>query len=330
MESFVSTGEGRSEKDQRAEARPGASPSWPPLPLAQWQETYATLHLWTQIVGKTRLSLSPMMNHWWQVTLYVTARGLTTSPMPSGFRSLEIELDFIDHALVFRTSDGMVRSLALASRPVAEFYADYMTTLRDLGVSARFYPVPVELPAVIPFRDDCVHATYDPEAASRYFRALVQVDRVFKQFRGRFSGKCSPVHFWWGAFDLACTRFSGRRAPAHPGGVPNTPDYVQQIAYSHECISAGWWPGSGPVAEPAFYAYAYPEPQGLPDARIEPAGATYNRELREFIMPYEAVRTAEQPDDVLLDFLESTYVAAADLAGWDRASFDATSARLHH
>jgi hypothetical protein len=299
-----------------------AAEAWPALPLEGWQPTYATLHLWTQLVGKTRLALSPMENHWWQVALYVTPRGLTTSPIPHGRRTFEVAFDFVDHLLAVRTSDGDTRTLPLESRPVADFYRDYLALLGSLGIEARIWPHPTEIEGAIPFADDRVHSAYDPEAAQRCWRVMVQIDRVMKRFRGEFLGKCSPVHFWWGAFDLACTRFSGRTAPRHPGGVPNLPDYVAVEGYSHECISAGWWPGGGPVAEPAFYAYAYPEPPGCPQAAVSPAEASYHPVLHEWVLPYDAVRTAADPEGVLLEFLQSTYAAAADLGGWDRAALE--------
>ncbi|MGQ0815600.1 MAG: DUF5996 family protein [Gemmatimonadota bacterium] len=298
---------------------------WPALALEDWQDTYTTLHRWLQMVGKTRLALAPMQNHWWQVTLYLSARGLTTSAVPFGHRTFEVEFDFLSHQLVVRTSDGEVASLPLEPRPVAEFYDAYERLLHSLGIHAPIWPVPAELADTLPFTEDQMHASYDGDAAQRCWRALAQADRVLKEFRSRFIGKCSPSHFWWGAFDLACTRFSGRRAPQHPGGVPNISDAVVREAYSHECISAGWWPGTvgGPVAEPAFYAYAYPEPPGCPDARIEPAAAMYHMALREWILPYEAVRSAPHPDAVLLTFLQSTYETAADLGAWDRAALEA-------
>lgn len=297
---------------------------WPELPLHQWQETYATLHRWTQIVGKTRLALAPMQNHWWQATLYLTARGLGTSAIPYHERSFEIELDFLDHLLVIRTSDGATGTVPLVPRSVESFYHEYMAVLRSLGIEPRIRPVPAEVADTTPFNEDRGHRSYDADAAQRCWRILAQVDRVLKKFRGRFTGKCSPSHFWWGAFDLACTRFSGRRAPAHPGGIPNTPDSVTREAYSHECISAGWWPGSvgAPVDEPAFYAYAYPEPPGCPEAPVRPPAAHYQMAMREWILPYEAVRTAPDPDAALLDFLQSTYEAAADLGRWDRAALE--------
>jgi hypothetical protein len=296
--------------------------AWPRLPLDEWQSTYATLQLWTQMVGKTRLRLSPMQNHWWHSTLYVTSRGLGTSPIPYGDRTFEIEFDFLDHQLVARTSDGETRTLPLVPRTVADFYREYLALLRSLGFEVRIHPVPNEVVDAIPFAEDRVHASYDGEAAQRCWRLLVHADRVLKEFRSRFIGKCSPVHFWWGGFDLACTRFSGRRAPPHPGGFPNVPDYVTREAYSHECISAGWWPGGGPIPEPAFYAYAYPEPPGCPDAPIGPTAARYDRTMREWIFPYDAVRDAADPDAALMEFLQSTYEAAAGLGAWDRAALE--------
>ena len=303
-------------------SEPAAQEEWPPLPFDEWEDTLATLHRWTQMVGKTRLALAPMTNHWWQVTLYLTARGLTTSPMPVGQRTVEIEFDFLDHVLAARTSDGASRRMRLAPRSVADFHREYRTLLRSLDVEAKIWPVPVEMPEAVPFTDDVVHASYDAGAAHRCFRVLAQADRVLKEFRGGFLGKCSPVHFWWGGFDLSCTRFSGPRAPPHPGGLPNLADRVTREAYSHECVSAGWWPGGGVLREPAFYAYAYAEPAGLSAAAIRPREAYYHRELREFILPYDALRTAARPDEMLLAFLQSTYDAAADLLGWDRAALE--------
>jgi hypothetical protein len=282
--------------------------------------------MWTQIVGKTRLALAPMVNHWWQVTLYVTTRGLGTSPIPYGERTFEVEFDFAYHELVVRVSDGAARAMPLAARSVADFYHAYLALLRSLGISVALRPVPVEVEEAIPFAEDQVHRSYDADAAQRCWRILVQADRVLKEFRGRFLGKVSPVHFWWGSFDLACTRFSGRRAPPHPGGIPNCPDYVAREAYSHECISAGWWPGTvGGIEEPAFYAYSYPEPPGCAAAPIEPAAAYYHATMHEWILPYESVRTAADPDAAVLAFCESTYAAAADLGGWDRAALERIS-----
>ena len=296
--------------------------AWPALPLASWQGTYATLHMWLQIVGKTRLALAPMRNHWWQVTLYVTPRGLTTSAMPFGERALSVELDFIAHRLTLRSSDGSERVLPLAEQSVADFYAGYMAALQSMGAAVKLMPRPVEVVTAIPFAEDREHCTYDADAAHRWWQVLVHAERVLQRFASRFLGKASPVHFFWGSFDLAYTRFSGRPAPRHPGGVPNCPDYVMVEAYSHECASFGFWPGGGAVTEPAFYAYAYPEPTGFAQRSILPKAARYDNDLREFILPYEAVRAAERPDDTLLEFLQSSYAAAADLAGWDRAALE--------
>jgi len=297
--------------------------SWPRLSLSEWSSTQTTLHRWAQIVGKTRLALSPMQNHWWQVVLYVTARGLTTSPIPrpDGGGTFEIDFDFIDHALVVRTSEGATRTILLVARTVADFYAEYLSTLRSLGVEVRLWPVPAEMPDTTRFTEDRVHASYDADAAQRCWRILVHADRALKEFRGRFIGKSSPSHFWWGGFDIACTRFSGRPAPMHPGGIPNLPDWVTREAYSHECISAGWWPGvlGSPVTEPAFYAYSYPEPAGCEVAPIKPASAYYHPDMHEWILPYESVRAASDPERGLMDFLQTTYDAAAELAKWDRS-----------
>jgi len=298
--------------------------AWPTLPLGQWQDTFATLHLWTQIVGKTRLAFAPMVNHWWQVALYVSARGLRTSRIPYGTRGFEVEFDFIAHELAITDDDGARWTMALAPRSVAAFHREYMTGLRALDLDVRIRPRPTEVQEAIPFAEDEKHRSYDAAAANRCWRALAQADRLLNRFRGRFLGKCSPVHFFWGGFDLACTRFSGRRAPEHPGGIPNLADRVTREAYSHECISAGWWPGTigGPVSEPAFYAYAYPEPPGCPEAPIAPAAARYDSQVREWLLPYEAVRTAADPDQAVLDFFQSTWAAAADLGGWDRAAIE--------
>ena len=298
--------------------------AWPALPLAAWQDTYATLHLWTQIVGKTRLALAPPQNHWWHVTLYLSARGFTTSPMPYRDRSVEVEFDFLDQQLVVRTSDGVVRTVPLVAQPVAEFYHGYRRVFEDLGISVHIWPRPQESAGTISFLDDFTHSAYDGAAAARCWRVFALADRLLKEFRGRFLGKSSPSHFWWGSFDLACTRFSGAKAPPHPGGVPNLSDRVTREAYSHACISAGFWPGSPgtPVAEPAFYAYAYPEPPGCADAPISPATGRYDTNFREWILPYDAVRTAPDPHRMVLDFLQSTYEVAARLARWDRAALE--------
>lgn len=295
---------------------------WPALPLDGWRDTYATLHRWTQIVGKVRLARMPWINHSWHVTLYVTARGLTTGPVPCGGKSFQIDFDFIDHQLLVRTSDGGVRSLALRPRSVADFYGELMATLRTLGVETAIYARPNELADATPFAEDAGHASYDPDAANRCWRGLAQADRVFTAFRARFLGKCSPVHFFWGAFDLAVTRFSGRPAPPHPGGVPHLPDWVAREAYSHEVCSAGFWPGDDRFPAPAFYSYAYPEPKGYKDAAVRPADAAYNSTLGEYLLPYDAVRTAANPDESLLEFLQSTYDAAADHGRWDRKALE--------
>ena len=296
--------------------------AWPSLPLAAWQDTYATLHMWTQIVGKTRLALSPLVNHWWNVTLYVTPRGLTTSAIPYGERTFSVDFDFLDHVLLVRTSEGAVGALPLAPRAVADFYREYMDLLRSLGLEVRIWPVPVEVETAVPFKEDRQHAAYDATYAQRFWRILAQSERVMQSFRGRFLGKSSPVHFFWGGCDLAVTRFSGRPAPPHPGGIPNVGNWVMQEAYSHEVSSCGFWAGGGLVTEPAFYAYAYPEPAGFAEARIHPREAFYSQDVREFLLPYEAVRTAKNPDEALLAFLQSTYEAAADLGKWERKALE--------
>lgn len=295
---------------------------WPQLPTAAWQDTYATLHLWTQIIGKIRLARSPWLNHSWHVVLYVTSRGLTTSPVPDGTRTFQIDLDFIDHALRVSTSDGAERQFALAGQSVASFYAAIMAALAELGIHVAIDEMPNELPEPIRFSQDSLHASYDPDAVRRFLQILVNIDRVFKQFRTSFLGKASPVHFFWGSFDLAVTRFSGRRAPRHPGGVPHLSDDVACEAYSHEVSSAGFWPGSGAVDYPAFYSYAYPEPTGYRAAKVQPEAAFFNEALGEFILPYDAVRTAANPDAALLQFLQSTYEAAANAAKWDRDALE--------
>ena len=295
---------------------------WPELHYADWQDACVTLHMLLQVVGKTRVALLPMQNHWWQVTFLPSARGLWASPMPARRGMFDLEFDFTDHRLVLRTSDGGSGSIALAARPVAEFYEDYRRLLEPLGITLRERDRPVEVAESIPFAKDTKHASYDPDAASRCARILRESARVFGEFRGRFLGKCSPVHLWWGGFDLACTRFSGRRAPRHPGGIPHVADHVMVEAYSHECISAGWWPGSEGV-DAAYYAYVYPEPAGCPDAAIRPAAAGYDPAQRLWILPYDTVRRAANPDHMLLEFLESTYEAAASLANWDRHALEA-------
>jgi hypothetical protein len=291
---------------------------WPSLPLAEWQATREALHMRMQIVGKTRLALAPRQNHWWHVPLYVSARGLTTTPMPYGPRTFQVELDLVDHRLVVETNDGTIREIALRPQPVADFYREYMDLLADLGITVKVWPVPVEVDRAIPFLEDRVHAAYEPMHARRFFLMLLQADRITKRFQGRFLGKSSPVHFFWGAFDLAHTRFSGRRAPEH---APSE-WWVLREANSHEEFSVGFWPGSGGVAEPAFYAYARPEPPGFDAAVIRPPEASYSRELADFILPYEAVRASPSPDQAVLDFYQSAYDAAADLARWDRTALD--------
>ena len=300
---------------------------WPELPTAAWRETCATLHLWTQIIGKIRLARAPWLNHSWHVALYVTARGLTTSPIPDGVRTFQIELDFIDHLLRISTSDGATRQLALTGQSVASFYASIMATLAELGIHIAIDEMPNELPEPIRFSQDNQHASYDPDAVRRFFQILVNADRVFKQFRTAFLGKASPVHFFWGSFDLAVTRFSGRRAPRHPGGVPHLPDAVACEAYSHEVSSAGFWPGSGAIDYPAFYSYAYPEPPGFRATKVKPEAAFFGEVLGEFILPYDSMRTAPDPDKALLDFLQSTYEAAAVAGKWDRDALECAMGR---
>jgi len=300
----------------------GADPAvWPDLPYSGWHQTAATLHLWTQIVGKVRLSLTPWVNHSWQVPLYVTARGLGTSPIPFGTEVVEIEFDFIGHRLIARTSRGDERTLALEPQPVADFYPRVIELLSQVGVPVLINDLPCELPEPLRFPDDHVHGAYDADAAHRHWRALVQIDRVLKLFRSGFLGKVSPVHFFWGSFDLAVTRFSGRRAPLHPGGVPGLPDAVTREAYSHEVSSAGFWPGSATFPMAAFYSYAYPEPEGFRNAPLA-AGAYYDATLGEFILPYDKVRTSADPQAALLEFLAMTYEAAAATGKWDRAALE--------
>jgi hypothetical protein len=290
------------------------SQSWPDLPLQEWQATRDTVHLWTQIVGKTRLALAPRVNHWWGATLYVTVRGLTTSLMPCPVGGAEIEFDFTLHELTITTTAGTARRMALAPRTVADFFDEFCSHLAGLGIDAPIWPVPNEIPDAIPFHLDDIHDQYDPEAMHRFWLALVRAHRVLSEFRARFRGKASPVHFFWGAFDLAVTRFSGRPAPRHPGGIPNCPDWVMAEAYSGEVSSCGYWPGG--ATEGIFYSYAYPEPAGFGAGRVSPAAAHYDDQLREFVLPYSAVRAADDPDHYLLDFLESTFRVASGLAGW--------------
>jgi hypothetical protein len=300
-----------------------ANERWPALPYAAWRDTRDTLHLWTQVVGKIRLTLTPWLNHSWHVTLYVTARGLTTSPIPYRGASFAIDFDFIDHLLWVRTGDGRARSLALAPMTVADFYAALMGMLAELGIAVTIRTMPAEIPGAVPFDEDRTHAAYDADYANRFWRVLLATNDVMSHFRSGFLGKVSPVHFFWGSFDLAVTRFSGRKAPKHPGGVPNLSDAVAQEAYSHEVSSAGFWPGGGgPIDYAAFYSYAYPAPAGFAAAKVAPAQAFFSQQLGEFLLPYDAVRGAADPDAALMAFLQSTYVAAADLGHWDRRALD--------
>ena len=290
---------------------------WPDLPLEAWQDTYATLHMWTQIVGKVRLALCPPVNHWWQVPLYVNDTGLTTSPIPCHSGVFEVRFDFAHHNLVIQTSAGPSRIIPLAPRSVADFYKEFMSNLNSLGIEPKIWPVPVEIPNPIPFEKDTQHASYDRDTVNRFWRTLLVIDLVFKEFRSRFVGKNSPVHFFWGSFDIAVTRFSGKRAPERPGADPITLE-----AYSHEVISAGWWPGGGDIKGAAFYCYAAPEPAGLAESKIRPEKAFYHPTMKEFLLMYDDVRKAASPRVALLDFMQSTYEAAANLAGWDRKELE--------
>ena len=296
--------------------------TWPDLPLKAWSETYATLHMWMQIVGKVRLAQSSWMNHSWQSTLYVTTRGLTTSPIPYGNLTFEIDFNFVDHRLIVQSSDGRTANIALKAQSVAAFYTSLMEEMSKIDLHVNINRKPNEVTEPIRFDQDETHCAYDREYANRFWRILVQADRVFKEFRGRFVGKCSPVHFFWGAPDLAVTRFSGRQAPNHPGGIPNLPDLITREAYSHEVSSCGFWPGGGPIPYPAFYSYAYPEPVGFSAASVLPSAAFYSNDLREFILPCDAVRQSDSPADTLLEFLQTTYEAAANLAKWNRSSLE--------
>jgi hypothetical protein len=306
-------------------AAPPHTPDWPELPLSEWADTCATLHLWTQVVGKIRLAHAPMVNHWWQVPLYVTSRGLTTSPIPYAARSFQIDFDFIDHRLEIRCSDGAIATVVLSARSVADFYGEVMDRLRELGLETRIWTMPVEIPDAVPFEQDRDHASYDPDYAHRFWRILVHVDRVCTRFRSGFLGKVSPVHFFWGSFDLAVTRFSGRPAPPLTSESPHVGAWVMREAYSHEVSSCGFWPGNGGFGEAAFYSYAYPEPPGFASAAVGPDAAAYNQELGQFLLPYDAVRQASSPDDYLMEFLRSTYAAAADLGQWDRPALERAS-----
>ena len=307
----------------------GAFDHWPSLDFSEWKDTAETLHMWTQIVGKIRLTLTPWINHSWHVTLYVTSRGLTTSPIPHGLFTFELAFDFIDHQLHIDKSDGNRRMIELKPRSVAEFYRMVMQALGDLELAVSINTIPNEVENAIPFDRDEEHRSYDREYANRFWRVLVQSDRIFKQFRSRFCGKCSPVHFFWGSFDLAVTRFSGRPAPPHPGGIPHLPDAITREAYSQEVSSVGFWPGNAVIPTPIFYSYAYPAPAGFAEATIQPEAAFYHQKLREFALPYDAVRTARSADDVLLDFAQSTYDAASKLAGWDRDALEEKKPALH-
>ena len=299
--------------------------AWPELPYAAWKGTYATLHLWTQIVGKIRLARTSWLNHSWHVVLYVTPRGLTTSSIPHDTGSFELEFDFVNHVLVVSKDEGSVRRIDLYPRSVADFYVDVMQSLAESGIAVRIHDMPNELPEPIRFGEDKIHASYDHDFAERHWRILAEIERVLFKFRTSFIGKCSPVHFFWGSFDLAVTRFSGRRAPLHPGGVPYLPDAVTREAYSHEVSSAGFWPGTkGVLEEPAFYSYAYPEPPSFSSALVQPTQAYYHDAFSEYVLPYDAVRTAKDPDRVLMSFLMSTYEAAAGNGKWNRKALETT------
>ena len=291
--------------------------AWPALPLKEWEATRATLHMWTQMAGKVKLALCPAINHWWGVTLHVNSCGLTTLPIPCSGRVFEIQFDFLRHVLEMRASDGEHRQIELTARPVADFYGDFMDALASLGFRVKIWPMPVEIANPIRFDEDRVHASYDREYVDRFWRALLSTADVFEEFRSRFIGKSSPVHFFWGSFDLAVTRFSGRRAPQRPGA-----DKVTREAYSHEVISVGFWPGNEGVSDAAFYAYAAPEPAGFAQAPVRPAVAFYGKEVKEFLLPYEEVRRSESPAQAVLDFAQSTYDAGASLGNWDRSALE--------
>jgi hypothetical protein len=298
------------------------SESWPDLPLSEWSAICETLHRWTQVVGKIRMTLTPMVNHWWNVTLYATARGLTTSPIPYGMRTFEIVFDFLDHRLRIDTSDGRTEQFALAPMSVADFYTALLASLERLGITVHIWTMPSEIENAEPFDQDRTHAHYDADWVARFWQALVQSDRVLKEFRARFIGKVSPVHFFWGSFDLAVTRFSGRPAPPPSGNTPNVAAWVMREAYSHEVSSCGFWPGNGGYGRAAFYVYAYPEPPRYGEARLKTADAFYDRDLGQFILPYDAVRASPDPDALLLGFLQETYEGAAELGGWDRRALE--------
>lgn len=305
---------------------PVSTSGWPSLRVDDWTPTRDTLHMWAQIVGKIRLAHMPLVNHWWQVTLYVSPRGLTTGAIPYGTAVFDMEFDFVNHALVIRHSDGSERSVLLQAKPVAQFYEETLSALDSLGISTRIVARPNEVVHAVAFAEDYQHAEYDSDAARTFWQQLVQADRVIGEFRASFVGKVSPVHFFWGSFDLACTRFSGRPAPKHAGGAPNCPDWVMVEGYSRELSSCGFWPGGG--EEGAFYAYAYPEPEGFGGYPVQPDAAFYSEEHRQFLLPYEAVRTAHNSDQALSQFLQSTYAAAAELGGWDRTALEDDPHRL--
>jgi hypothetical protein len=294
--------------------------SWPALPLASWQDTYATLHMWTQMVGKVRMALTPLVNHWWNTTLYVSPRGLTTSKIPYRDRSFELCFDFLDHQLRLNTSDGLSKSLPLVARSVADFYQEFMSMLRDAGIEVKIWKMPVEVPNPIAFDCDREHASYDPASAQRFWRVLLAIDRVLNEFRAQFIGKCSPVHFFWGSFDLTVSRFSGRRAPERPGA-----DAMTREAYSHEVSSVGFWPGSGNIQGPAFYSYTAPAPNGFKESQVRPGSAFFDSQFGEFILMYEDVRNSSSPRAALLDFCQSTYEAGANLGKWDRKALERQS-----
>ena len=302
---------------------------WPELNFADWKDTCATLHMWTQIVGKIRLVQTPWINHSWHVTLYLTSRGLGTSPIPHRSDTFEIYFDFIDHNLLILKSDGSIKTIALKPQSVADFYKTVMSSLDELKLPVKIDVTPNEIADPIPFYKDDKHRSYDPEYANRFWRVLAQADRVFKNFRAGFCGKCSPVHFFWGSFDLAVTRFSGRQAPPHPGGIPHLPDAVTREAYSQEVSSLGFWPGAEAMPQAIFYSYAYPEPKGFPDAKVKPDAAVYNSQIKEFVLPYDAVRTSKSSDAMLLEFAQSTYDAASTLGQWDRAALEEKKPSLH-
>jgi len=298
-------------------SKSGDNDMLPALPFDSWKDTLATLHMWSQIVGKVRLKLCPLVNHWWNVPFYITARGMTTSPMPYEQRDIEVQFDFIEHKILIETSEGRVVTMAMAPQSVADFYKKFMAALAELGINVRIRTMPCEIPDPIPFEQDNTHSAYDPEAAHKFWRILVWVDQIFKEFRAGFQGKASPVHFFWGSFDLAVTRFSGRPAPERPGA-----DSITREAYSHEVSSAGFWPGGGDIKGPAFYSYAAPEPSGFAEQRVGPPAAFYHAQMKEFLLMYDDVRTAASPKGALMEFLQSTYNAAADLGKWDRKSLE--------